>query len=108
MPNHNIKISVVRKRIKYDRESVDVGQGDTITWKMDTKDEMPFSIIVKSFISPLEWGTAVSPKGKKSIVGTVRADAEPGYYHYGTSVWDGTDLLADDPEIIVKPPKGRS
>jgi hypothetical protein len=98
MPNHNVKISVERKRLKYDRLCVEVEKGDTITWKVDVKSKkekekeaMPFAIIVKSFISPLVWGAAVS-----------------GFYHYGTCLWDGKDLLVDDPEIIVKPPKGRS
>jgi plastocyanin len=113
MPNHNVKISVERKRLKYDRLCVEVEKGDTITWKVDVKSKkekekeaMPFAIIVKSFISPLVWGAAVSESGKKTLVGTVRDDAEPGFYHYGTCLWDGKDLLVDDPEIIVRPPKG--
>ena len=106
MGNHNIKISVVRKRLKYDRPSVDVERGDTITWRLDVTEAAPFAIMVKSFISPLAWSYAVAEKGKKALVGTVRADAEPGFYHYGACVWDGKDLLVDDPEIIVKPPKG--
>jgi len=105
MPDHRVKISIVKKKLKYDRESVDVLCGDTITWKLDVqKDPPPFAIMVKSPISPLVWSHAVSEKGKATLVGKVREDAEPGYYHYGACVWDGKSLLVDDPEIIVKRP----
>jgi hypothetical protein len=106
MANHNVKISIVRKKLKYDKYCVEAERGDTITWKLDVDEAMPFSIMIKTFISPLAWGSAVSESGKKTLVGCVRDDAEPGYYHYGACVWDGKNLLVDDPDIIVKPPKG--
>jgi plastocyanin len=106
MPNHNVTISVGRKKLTYDKYCVEVDQGDTITWKLDKKEATPFAIMVKTFISPLLWGSAVSESGKKTLIGTVRADAEPGRYHYGGCVWDGKNLVVDDPDIIVKPPKG--
>jgi plastocyanin len=107
MANHNVKISVERKKLKYDKYCVEVEKGDTITWKLDKKEATPFAIMVKAFISPLVWGSAVSESGKKTLVGIVRDDAEPGFYHYGACVWDGAQLIVDDPDIIVKPPKGK-
>lgn len=105
MANHNVKIWIYRKKLKYDKYCVEVDQGDTITWKMDSADVLPFAIMVKESVSPLVWSTAVSPAGKNVLVGTVRADAEPGHYYYGACVWDGKGLIVDDPDIIVKPPK---
>jgi plastocyanin len=106
MANHNVKLSIERKKLKYDKYCVEVERGDTITWKMDAGEAIPFVIMVKACISPLVWSFAVSEKDKKALVGTVRSDAEPGHYRYGACAWDGKNLIVDDPDIIVKPPKG--
>jgi plastocyanin len=104
MAKHTVTIEIVKKKLNYDKHCLHVDQGDEIAWKV--KDAPPFAVIVKAFVSPLDWSYAVKGKDRKSIVGTVRSDAEPGFYPYGVCVIDGPDLIVDDPEIIVKPPKG--
>jgi hypothetical protein len=100
--NVNVKISE-RKKIEYDTHCVHAWRGDTITWKLDKP--RPFAIVIKAFDSPLEWSFAVVSRGKRALVGTVRADAAPGFYSYGVCVVEGGELLVDDPEIIVRPPR---
>jgi len=41
----------------------------------------------------------------KEIIATVRKNAAPGLYPYGVGVFDGEELLFDDPDIIVRPPR---
>ncbi|HPW17789.1 MAG TPA: hypothetical protein PLP83_05355 [Candidatus Aminicenantes bacterium] len=105
MARHTVTIEIDGKKLSYDKHCVHVDQGDEITWRV--KDARPFAVIVKAFVSPLDWGHAVKEKDRKGVVGTVRADAAPGFYPYGVCIGDGSGLIVDDPEIIVKPPKDR-
>jgi plastocyanin len=104
MAEHLVTVRLNKKKFEYNTHCVHVCPGDTITWRFRT--EIPFALMVKDFISPLDWSSAVLPKGETTIVGKVLEDAEYGFYPYGVCAYDGGELLLDDPEIIVKPPKG--
>jgi len=79
--------------------------GDAIVWKLDRRHA--FAVIVKDFMTPLEWGTKVVRRGQESIRSCVRDDAEFGLYEYVVCAVEGDALLVTDPEIIVRPPDGR-
>jgi len=104
MKNHDVTITISRKKFQYDQHCVHVERGDKITWKLTNA--APFAVIVKEFVSPLDWSFEVLGPRRKTIAGVVRNDAKPGFHPYSVCVLDGGDLLVDDPEIIVKPPKG--
>ena len=55
-------------------------------------------------VSPLDWSYRMTAAGKE-IIATVRKNAAPGLYPYGVGVFDGEELLFDDPDIIVRPPR---
>ena len=101
---HAVKVSVKGKRIEYDRHCVHVERGDTIVWHLDKP--LPFAVVVKAVESPLDWNARVAPRGERALAAKVRKDAAPGYYPYAFCVSAGEALVVDDPEIIVRPPKG--
>jgi plastocyanin len=103
MAEHVIRVGVREKAFKYNKECFCVDPGDTIIWKFHPK--LPFGIVIKALISPLNWSHRASGPGK-DIVANVRKGAAPGLYRYAVGTFDGQELLIDDPEIIVKPPKG--
>ena len=99
-----VNVSVDRGEIVFEPCCIHVLPGDTIAWKFDGK--RAFAIIVKDFMSPLQWGTKVIDKGAKLIRSGVVADAEYGLFSYTICAVDGDKLLVADPEIIVHPPNG--
>ena len=107
---HEVTLEVVEekcrrvktKKLKADPERVAVDFEDKITWKMKHEDG-PFLVVIKDPVSPLDWSIQAAPKGKK-IVGYVRRDAPARTYQYGIGVFDGTEIIVSDPEIIVKRP----
>jgi hypothetical protein len=106
MATHQVKVKIsATKKFGYNKHCIHACAGDTIEWVVDK--QPPFAIIIKAFVSPLDWDSAVLRRGELMIVGRVREDAEPGFYPYGLCAFDGTDLLLDDPEIIIRRPDGR-
>lgn len=102
MAQHEVKITIRRNgRFSYNYPCLCVRRRDTIKWKLMR--EYPFGIMIKAVCSPLDKGFYVAAKGR-TITAKVRRDAEPGYYPYGVGAYDGTKLLFDDPEIIVRRP----
>jgi len=99
-----VKVSVDRGEIAFEPCCLHVLPGDTIVWELDGT--RAFAIIVRDFMSPLEWGLKVARKGAKSIRSGVVADAEYGLFSYTICAVDGDKLLVADPEIIVHPPNG--
>lgn len=105
MVEHKVNVSIgPDKKFKYGKECLCVTGGDTITWKL--KNRFPYGIVIKAFVSPLNWSYRMTAAGKE-IIAEVRKNAVPGLYPYGVSVFDGENLLFDDPEIIVRPPDRR-
>ncbi len=103
MEEHLVTVRIEDKKFMYGRnkECLCVKGGDTITWKLRNK--FPYAIIIKAPVSPLNWSYKVTGAGME-ITATVRKTAEPGLYAYAIVTFDGTDLLIDDPEIIVRRP----
>ena len=103
---HTVNVTITKeKKFEYDKHCVHVCGGHKITWKLIKRNkELPFAIVIKAFVSPLDWGSAVASKGRMTIVGNVREDAKPGFYPYAVCAVDGGELLLDDPEIIVRRP----
>lgn len=99
-----VNVSVDHGKIVFDPCCLHVLPKDTIVWKLDG--ERAFAIIVKDFMSPLEWGIKVAGKGMKGITSKVVPDAEYGLFSYTICAVDGDKLLVADPEIIVHPPNG--
>lgn len=100
-----VDVSAGHGRIMFDPCHLHVIPGDTIVWKLDG--EHAFAVIVKDFMSPLEWGSKVAAKGARTIRSVVREDADFGLYEYTICAVEGNALLVADPEIIVRPPDGR-
>mgnify|MGYP001048090359 CR=1 FL=1 len=102
MATHEVKIKIgKRNRFTYDKPRLLVGRGDTIKWKL--KNNLPYGIIIKAAISPLNWSSKTATAGKW-IAARVRRNAKPGRYLYGVGALRLRRLLFDDPEIIVRDP----
>ncbi len=101
--NHKVKIDFPYGKIIYDVEILAVRPGDTIEW--EPQNNFPFSVVIKAPLSPLDAGFYTADAGNV-IRATVKADAMPGYYPYALSITDGTKIVVEDPDIIVRPPRG--
>jgi hypothetical protein len=108
MADKNVDVSLnTAGQFDYSQRSVGAYRGDRIIWKVKKKDQnVPFAVIIKASVTPLEKNSYQLLPGANKIEGIVRDDAEPGSYPYAVCVVDGTNLLMDDPEIIIRPPKG--
>ena len=98
---HRVQIEVKGRRFHYDIPCLCVKPGDRIEWKL--KNRCPYGLVVKSPVSPLDWSFKTTGSGKK-IAARVNRMAMPGFYPYAVGVYDGTRLLFDDPDIIVRRP----
>jgi hypothetical protein len=98
---HKVNISIKEKKFKYNKECLCVQRGDTIIWKLTPK--FPYGIVIKALVSPLDWSHKITGKGEV-IIAKVSRQAAPGLYPYAVGAFDGTELLFDDPDIIVRPP----
>ena len=105
MVEHKVNVSIgPDKKFKYGKECLCVAGGDTIKWKL--KNKFPYCIVIKALVSPLDWSYKITGAGTE-ITAKVLKSAAPGLYAYGIGTFDGTELLFDDPEIIVRPPDRR-
>ena len=106
MEKHLVMVKIKEKKFNYskNKECLCVYGGDTIRWKLQNK--FPYGIVIKTLVSPLDWSYKVTGAGKE-ITATVLKNAAPGLYPYAISTFDGTEMLLDDPEIIVRPPDRR-
>jgi plastocyanin len=105
MVEHKVNVRIgPDKKFKYGKECLCVTGGDTITWKL--KNRFPYGIVIKAFVSPLNWSYKITGAGNE-ITAKVLKNAVPGLYAYGLGTFDGKELLFDDPEIIVRPPDRR-
>lgn len=106
---YRVDVCYERKKFKYgehdEKKSLHVLPGDTIKWTLKDKEASPFSIVIKALVSPLDWSSK-SAAGGDEIVGIVQPGADPGLYPYAFSAFIKDQLLVDDPEIIIPPPKG--
>jgi len=103
MENHVIGVRIEKKKFLFGaKECLCVQRGDTIKWTLRRK--LPFSVVVKALVSPLNW-SCKAVAGGQEIIATVKRDAAPGLYTYAFSAFDGEDLLIEDPEIIIRPPR---
>lgn len=93
---HTITITVVSGKITLSDPSLVVNKNDTINW---TYAGGSFALQFPG-LSPTK-----QRKDKKNSSGTitmdVRSDVGPGVYKYAIAVASGSDVLLDDPEIIV-------
>jgi len=102
---HHITVRIEGKTLKFgkDKECLCVRRGDRIIWKLRNK--APFSVVVKSLVSPVT-GCSKAARPGQAITAEVKMDAVPGLYAYAFSAFDGEEMLIEDPEIIIRPPKG--
>ncbi|OGD16602.1 MAG: hypothetical protein A2V76_03975 [Candidatus Aminicenantes bacterium RBG_16_63_14] len=103
MEEHLVTVRIEDKEFKYSKnqECFCVKGGDTIKWKL--RNRFPYGIVIKALVSPLDWSYKITGAGAE-ITAKVLKNAAPGIYAYGIGAFDGTELLFDDPEIIVRPP----
>jgi hypothetical protein len=115
MKTHVVTVNFKGAGFEFKERCVCACPGDAIKWVFNGRRDdsggdyagTPFVVIIKDFLSPLNWSFKKSPKGSDFITGKVRRDAEYGCYSYAFCALKGSALLVDDPEIIIKPPKGR-
>lgn len=100
---HKVRIKVGRTFDYGTNACIRVKRNDKIEWEL--KHSFAWGIVVKAPITPLDWSFKRVGKGQK-IRATVRRTAGPGCYPYAVIVFNGKELLIDDPDIIVRPPDG--
>lgn len=101
---HTVTIKVEAGKITCVPCCVHVDRGDKIKWEVFGRG--PVAIIIKEFVPPLCEGVMFCQAGKGTIEATVVFNASSGFHPYSVVAYDGRGLLVNDPEIIVKPPKG--
>lgn len=101
-----VKIEIRRGRVKVTPETVEVSEGEDVTWES----EHPFVIFVqaKNGKRPTQGGQGVFGKGKGR--GSVKARiveqvATKKEYKYDVGVYDenADEMLGADPTIMVRP-----
>ena len=103
---HVVKVQIKDRKFIYTghMECLCVYPGDTIKWVLRNK--LPYFVIIKALVSPLDISCKITGAGEE-IKAKVYKGAAPGIYAYAIGTHDEKGLLIDDPEIIIKPPKGR-
>ena len=101
---HVVKVKIKDGQFTYTghKECFCVYPGDTIRWIFQHK--LPYFIIIKALVSPFSISCEIAEAGKETEA-RIYKGAVPGIYAYAIGTFDGTRLLIDDPEIIIKPPK---
>ncbi len=102
---HEVKVTVVGKKITYNKPCIIAARGEIIEWTIDPA--LPFAVVVKAHHSPLARAAYVAPKKGNPLEVKVKKDAVPGLYPYALCVCVGDTLVVEDPDIIIKPPNGR-
>ena len=91
-----VMITIKEGYLEYDEPYLQVHPGDTIKWSC----AHPF-VVRFDVDSPMEkeW-----QRGGSGIYATdvIRREAPYGRYKYFVAVWDGSQILTDDPELIVR------
>jgi|GEM_PF-1107737 len=102
---HSVEVFIEErtKEFKYSEDCLCVRCGDMIKWRLLNK--YHYGIVIKATVSPLDWSYKTTGPGME-IIARVKEDAVPGIYLYGFGAFSGKELLFDDPELIVRPPKG--
>ncbi|MGB8957494.1 MAG: hypothetical protein WCC00_00635 [Candidatus Aminicenantales bacterium] len=102
---HVVSVRIDDGEFKYAKhmECFCVYPGDTIKWVLRNK--FPYFVIIKTLVSPFDLSCKITGAGEE-IKAKVPRGAAPGIYAYAIGTHDGEKLLIDDPEIIIKPPKG--
>ena len=102
---HTVTVTVVGKKITYNKPCIQASRGDTIEWVLEGG--IPFAVVVKARHTPLAWAFRAAAKNAKSLEVRVREDAVPGVYPYAFCICVRDTLVVDDPEIIIQPPRGK-
>lgn len=89
---------------EYEKGLIRINPGDTVTWICDTEKGGPFTVHI-GWDSPFEACSFYSTDGKE-ITATLPLAARPGYYRYMIAVLVNGKIYTDDPELIVKKPRG--
>jgi len=80
---------------------------DQIVWKWKGLKDFPFGIVIKSPFTPLPkhfYITSLKRGTEKKIEVAVLKCAPSGHYPYMVAAYVDNKILAEDPEIIVRPP----
>lgn len=92
-----------KKKIKIDKEKLDIDEGDRIKWKRTTKDDFPFTIFFPDQ-SPFRENEFKVEKGKDT--GYLKLTYDPDQcgwrrFKYIITAFDGVNVLVLDPELII-------
>ena len=104
---HVVKVQIKDGEFIYTghMECLCVYPGDTIKWVLRNK--LPYFVIIKALVSPLDISCKITGAGEETqSQGAIRAPLR-GSTHTRSAPTTGRTLLIDDPEIIIRPPKGR-
>lgn len=86
----------------YENPLIWVDGGDTIVWECTNK--CPFAVHI-GWDSPLEKGRFRSADGSNKTT-VVPKNARSGYYRYTVAVFLDGNIWMDDPEVIIRRPRG--
>jgi plastocyanin len=93
-----------RGEFEYQNGLIRILPGDTVIWKCMRTAKGPFTVHI-GWDSPFKECFFHSKNGEDIKV-TLPLDAEPGYYRYMLAVLVDGIIYTDDPELIVRRPRG--
>lgn len=105
MKEHETTIIVDEQgEFEYQNGLIRVYPGETIVWKCKAPEKGPFTVHI-GWNSPFKECFFQSKNGEP-IKATVPVDARSGYFRYMIAVLVNGTIYTDDPELIIKRPRG--
>lgn len=105
-----VKLRIIEKEKKLvcEPQKVKVYPNDIIVWEWAEGRDCPFGIVIISPFTPLSehfFVTELRPGSEKKIEAKILQRAPAGHFPYLAAAYINGEILVEDPEIIVRPPK---
>jgi hypothetical protein len=102
-----VQITVQGNSVSVDQASVSLSRsaGQAVVWRFASGSDNAayrFAIVVHDHNRAFP-GLGAAEMHGRSVRAAARPNSTPGTYKYSVVVWNGTQLLIDDPEIVIEP-----
>ena len=105
--NHAVTITLNGSKVSVDKEKVTLKRknGDKVTWTI--QGDHPFAIVVErhddAFPGAGQKAETMWGNGNKPVVAASKPGSVEDTYEYSVVVWNGTQQVILDPEIVIVP-----